>query len=84
MIKFDIPIHFRKVMNFIEKPSTVNHLYCPPKAHTLTEHPKYLFLLTTSTPVTQPIILTPRSITLSLTPTGIEGDPNSQYSATPV
>jgi hypothetical protein len=69
-------------MSIDEKPSTVSHLYCPPKSQTDTELPKYLFLLTTSTPGTQPVILKPGSITPSLTPTGKEEDPTSQYSAT--
>ena len=59
-------------MNIDEKPSIVNQLYYPPKAQTTTELPKYLFVLTTSTPGTQPVILTPGR------------DPTSQYSATPV
>ena len=79
LIRFAIPIYFREVMSIDEKPSTVSHLYCPPKSQTATELPKYL---TTSTPGTQPVILNPGSITPSLTPTGKEEDPTSQYSAT--
>ena len=76
--------YFREVMSIDGKPSTVNLPYSPQKAQTLTEHPKYLFPLTTSINGTQTVTLTPGSIILSLTPTDTEGDPTSQYSATPV